>query len=330
LKYKVVILFLYAFSVALRVDAKLPDVCTNDVVRYTIDHSVLDPYFNWVLKGGKIIRSSASQDTIDVLWNVRPGMYSIGVSEVAPSYFGLNGCVGDTMYSYVEIKGAAVFLDDQEICQGQSAVFDAGDAKAYLWQNGTTNRQMELTYADTVWVKVTNKSNCSAIDSAVLTVYSNPEIEIPRDTFVCEGEPILLDVGGDWRYVSWSTGENTNSITINEPTEVAVTVTDMHDCKVTDSIRVLECVVYDIKPPTAFTPNNDGYNDTWVIPHINKDATVEIYDRWGRLVFESDAGYTKAWDGRSNGKSLPMDTYFYVINFHNGKNQKSGTVTILK
>ena len=79
--------------------------------------------------------------------------------------------------------------------------------------------------------------------------------------------------------------------------------------------------------PTAFTPNGDGANDTWIIDNLSEDATVRIYDRHGTTIFSSDVGYTRPWDGTSRGGSLPAGSYLYAI--QNGPNTYKGAVTIL-
>lgn len=65
--------------------------------------------------------------------------------------------------------------------------------------------------------------------------------------------------------------------------------------------------------PTFFTPNDDGVNDTWNIPHLSNfpDATIKIFDRYGKLVKEispSGAG----WNGiANNGNPLPSSSYWF-------------------
>ncbi|MDN5215010.1 leucine-rich repeat protein [Fulvivirgaceae bacterium BMA12] len=79
--------------------------------------------------------------------------------------------------------------------------------------------------------------------------------------------------------------------------------------------------------PTAFTPNGDGANDAWIIDNLSKDASVRIYDRHGTVIFSSNDGYTRPWDGTSRGHSLPAGSYLYLI--QNGPHTYRGSVTIL-
>ena len=83
--------------------------------------------------------------------------------------------------------------------------------------------------------------------------------------------------------------------------------------------------------PNGFSPNGDGINDTWKIKYLDSypGATVDVYNRYGQPVFHS-YGYSTEWDGSTNGKPLPIGTYYYVINPKNGKPIFSGSVTIIR
>jgi gliding motility-associated-like protein len=83
--------------------------------------------------------------------------------------------------------------------------------------------------------------------------------------------------------------------------------------------------------PNIFTPNGDGYNDTWVLPNINlyPDCTVKIFNRGGQQVFAS-VGYGTPWDGTFNGRALQPDVYYYIIDLKHGQGVRSGNVTIVK
>ena len=79
----------------------------------------------------------------------------------------------------------------------------------------------------------------------------------------------------------------------------------------------------------AFSPNNDGLNEFFEIENINRTDcfptnNVEIYNRWGVLVFEVDQydNNTRVFKGNSEGRStvdksveLPSGTYFYIIQY---------------
>jgi gliding motility-associated-like protein len=81
----------------------------------------------------------------------------------------------------------------------------------------------------------------------------------------------------------------------------------------------------------AFSPNNDGINDTWNIANISNypNCTVAIFSSWGTRVFSSD-GYSESWDGNYNGKELPSGTYYYVIDPGDGTDALTGPVSLVR
>jgi len=48
------------------------------------------------------------------------------------------------------------------------------------------------------------------------------------------------------------------------------------------------------------------------------------------VVWKSARGYPVPWDGRSRGKTLPVDSYHYLIELHDGTRSIIGNVTLLR
>lgn len=76
--------------------------------------------------------------------------------------------------------------------------------------------------------------------------------------------------------------------------------------------------------PRYFTPNSDGYHDTW---NIINDATISVkqlyvFDRYGKLLKQLNPNSTQGWDGTYNGKPLPADDYWFSVEFVNEKSGK--------
>jgi len=69
--------------------------------------------------------------------------------------------------------------------------------------------------------------------------------------------------------------------------------------------------------PEFFTPNNDGFNDTWSITNL-PDAKVFIFDRYGKLIKKLDQD-NNAWDGTFNGKAMPANDYWFILNYKDPK-----------
>lgn len=85
--------------------------------------------------------------------------------------------------------------------------------------------------------------------------------------------------------------------------------------------------------PTAFTPNNDGLNDIFVVfGQYIQDFEMDIFNRWGELVFHTDDPQ-KGWDGNFKGNPMPEGTYTFVAQITDlaGRTLKrSGTVVLLR
>ena len=106
------------------------------------------------------------------------------------------------------------------------------------------------------------------------------------------------------------------------------TVVNMGQKVATCKISINVTIEDQLQPVSAFSPNGDGHNDTWTIKNIERypDATIEVFNRWGELVFESKSDYySNNWDG----SNLPVDSYHYVIT-QNDKLLSRGVVTIIR
>jgi gliding motility-associated-like protein len=72
-------------------------------------------------------------------------------------------------------------------------------------------------------------------------------------------------------------------------------------------------------PPKFFTPNNDGTNDSWVVPNrLNNISTIYIYDRYGKLL-KQIGDFQSGWDGTYNNQPLPESDYWYAVLYTSGE-----------
>ncbi|MBT7462389.1 MAG: gliding motility-associated C-terminal domain-containing protein [Bacteroidetes bacterium] len=108
----------------------------------------------------------------------------------------------------------------------------------------------------------------------------------------------------------------------------AVTITDSSQCKRT--IPILLEQMFNI--PNAFTPNGDGFNDSWKIPILRHypNTKIWVYNKAGKMIYESAKGYPVPWNGIVSGVSLPMGTYYYVIIYDELAKPISGDLTIIR
>ena len=108
-----------------------------------------------------------------------------------------------------------------------------------------------------------------------------------------------------------------------------LTVTSPQGCSASDAVFVK--VLKAPSVPNIFSPNGDGVHDRWVIPYLESypGCTIDIVNRYGQPVFHS-VGYATAWDGKVNGRDVPVGTYYYVIDPKNGRSKLAGYVDIIR
>jgi gliding motility-associated-like protein len=97
----------------------------------------------------------------------------------------------------------------------------------------------------------------------------------------------------------------------------SVTVRDKNGCgSVTDTVLV-------INYPKFFTPNGDGYNDTWNIVDLKEQvkATIYIYDRYGKFIAQLFPN-KKGWDGLYNGQQMPSSDYWFTVTYEEDNQTK--------
>lgn len=171
-----------------------------------------------------------------------------------------------------------------------------------------------------------------------IIIHPYPKLNAGNDLFVLEGgiaqlKPIYFATNP---ILNWSPATYLDSPNIANPRtkpldDITYTVrlTGIGGCSVTDDIKITVLRAPII--PNAFSPNGDGINDTWEIKYLESypGASIEVFDRGGRLIYNS-INYPKNWDGTTNGKPLPVATYYYIINPKNGRKVMSGSVTILR
>ncbi|MBF6641116.1 T9SS type B sorting domain-containing protein [Flavobacterium sp. J49] len=89
-----------------------------------------------------------------------------------------------------------------------------------------------------------------------------------------------------------------------------ITVRDRNGCGST----TIQAVV--INYPKYFTPNGDGYNDTWNITNLSNQpsANIIIYDRYGKIIKQIRPN-GNGWDGTYNGNMMPSDDYWFSVSY---------------
>ena len=260
-----------------------------------------------------------------------------------------------TGYQNVFMPGYLDALEPVTICLGQDIDIDIDerDGLTYNWSDGVINGDRNI-YTDTILafgqtitttytLTIQDNANCSQDVDVVVTYsadvdpepVSDPDVDVGDFPVVLNGESIEIYSDNincleyNWTWSLGTVSEKSVTVSPQESGWYYVDVKDFDGCLGYDSIYI----VVGVKPYEAITPNADGYNDTWTPLDIAsyKDALVQVFNRWGGLVFESKGGdsYTP-WDGTNEGKELAVGTYYYIIDLNTGDEAQTGPITIIR
>jgi gliding motility-associated-like protein len=193
-----------------------------------------------------------------------------------------------------------------------------------------------LEHGDVYYAVATGDNTCSS-PSTMVTVTMNdsnaPTLPTGDNEFCRSDNPTLqelldnLNGSGIKIYSSLSGGTAIASTTaLENDVQYFATATDATSgCESSERLAIRVEVNF-CGIPEGFSPNGDGKNDTFEIPDIAIDYpnyTIEVYNRWGNMVFKGNAS-TPDWDGISNKSGtlgdgvLPVGVYFYILNYNDG------------
>jgi gliding motility-associated-like protein len=200
-----------------------------------------------------------------------------------------------------------------------------GDTYTYQWTNGSTvlsdTAILEVTAAGTYSLTLTTPEGCSETQS--VTVDDSQESLLTVADLVLtnfeNNNSLTIPTGvqygiGDYLY-SVDHGPFTSEVfyqNLDGGTHTLVII-DQNGCKThTLFFTILDYMRF-------FTPNGDGYNDTWNLLGGNTQpgAKIYIFDRFGKLLASIDPD-GEGWDGKFNGLPLPSTDYWFSIELEDG------------
>jgi gliding motility-associated-like protein len=236
---------------------------------------------------------------------------------------------------------------DTVVCFGDQVMLNGSGGDEFTWSPEAGLDRIDVsnpvaTVTDSVFYVLFTRElteGCADRDTVFLSVHPDRGISTGKDTTVATGQTITLSAtGGPFSAYQWLPVEGlenpaAQSTQATITTEISYTVTGTTEfgCSESDSMNIL--IATGLTIYSGFTPNGDGTNDFWDIDDIifYPNATVKVFDRWGRLVFSS-VGYAddQRWDGKYQGKDLPTGTYYYIIDLKDGSEPYKGPVTIVR
>ncbi len=201
-----------------------------------------------------------------------------------------------------------VFDEEVILCSNGELTLDAGlDNVSYLWNTGETTRRITVATPGDYTVTVTDTNECDSTKeitviekimpeiggmvsdelTVIIEMVEEGEFEYSLDGAYYQDSPVFNFVGGG-TYTAFAR--------------------ELNGCG-TDTFSFFHLVI-----PKFFTPNNDGFNDSFVIDGVDLFTSIDIkiFDRYGKLL-KNGPGADFSWDGTYNGQPLPASDYWYVI-----------------
>ncbi|MEC4049873.1 T9SS type B sorting domain-containing protein [Flavobacterium sp. SUN046] len=206
----------------------------------------------------------------------------------------------------------------------------ATNAYTYQWYlngaaiPGATAYTHTISTAGVYTVYVTNIYGCPSTRTITVTASNIAQINSINIVDLTDLNSVEVIATGPGNYVyaldDESVGYQTSNIFENVPMGIhTVFIKDLNGCGVVQQqISVLGI-------PKYFTPNGDGFNDTWNIEGVNSkfypQTTVYIFDRFGKLIQKLTPS-SNGWDGTYNGQELISDDYWYLVKLDDGRTAK--------
>ncbi|MBX2932222.1 MAG: gliding motility-associated C-terminal domain-containing protein [Chitinophagaceae bacterium] len=271
--------------------------------------------------------------TTNVINNLQAGNYTVTVSAA-------NACTTSSTISLAEPTPLIGTIHTQNnLCNqqnGSAEIIVSGGSYpyTYLWGNNATTSIIQNLAANSYLVTVKDDNDCLLNMTAIVKDSTNNIImSLGNDTSFCPGNQLVLNPGNFAAYL-WQNNSTNATYTATTSGNYFVKVTDQDGCTKSDTIKItVDCS--DVFFPTAFTPNNDGLNDTFgPIGNIAAitNFSMNVYGRWGQLIFSTNNPFIK-WNGKQNGIDTEMGMYVWIATYSINNNPavtKKGTVLIIR
>lgn len=306
-------------------------VCRGESIlleaQFNYNDANLNPMYNWT--------PATSLDNANVLnpeaMPIESTTYSLAITADACT---ITDSVRISVVDKTEIEAVGA-----TVCLGDTAQLDIiGFADQFEWSpaeglsDPTIANPIAIPTNDITYTVIATLSSCLPDTSeALIEVDGLPDVYLPNLYSYFEGENIMLEIenaSSNYSY-QWfpidglSCSDCPNPIVdLDGNVDYTVTVTDnITGCEkiLSTTVQLINVCSEDlIGVPNVFTPNGDGENDELEIKYssalIIDNYKLQIFDRWGGLLFESN-DINERWDGRSGGRKIPAGVVIYFLEF---------------
>lgn len=324
----------------------LDTTCFGQIHDYSVVNTPGSTY-NWQISGGGTI-SSNNGNSIQVLWGNTPGSYTVSVQETTA-----DGCLGDVMYSDIEVVEPLLNLGTPySVCPGTSINLFASPSDG-VWSSLNVDDGVFVSeYPGEFYPEYTaNVYGCTVRDSVLVLVSQPPAAPILTYTAdnldLCYASYLQYYLAPDqegviytWRVDGELQSDQDFELQMFWPdstTDHSITVygTDSVGCvgeKSYLTVHTDACLRLYI--PISFTPNGDGFNDAFkIVGESIYNPKLKIFSRDGQVIHETNR-IDQAWNGNDgNGYYCPNGVYNWILNYQDDRgfgHQEAGHVVLIR
>lgn len=298
-----------------------------------------DPTIIDVISGDSVIIEGQNGTTVNYVFSVSDDF----------------GCTYDTTYSLEVLPNPLLFKGDTACANLDLEIGAEGSWEGGVWKLiYQEDPEAEVSISDTLAINpivssttpglvqlIFDDEYCRTQDTLNLNFEPLPTVEVIGDNSACWGDTLYLDsyTTGPVSSYLWNTEEydpdpdNPNSYIIGDVNR-NFGLTVFGYCGEAEGYQYIESRACYVETPNIITPNNDFYNEEFIIKWIEyfPGSKFTVYNRWGKIVYETD-NYTNenAW----NAEGLNDGVYFYSLILNNSYKRYdsqnryvNGTVTV--
>jgi len=206
------------------------------------------------------------------------------------------------------------FKYSKSFCIGGNITISPPDSNLsnYMWSTGDTTIKITVNNIGKYWVTFRDTNDCLEADTFIVHVSNYPIVKLGNDTAFCIGEK-KLNAYNPTSFYYWSTGETSSNITVTKPDTYWVEV-NKDGCISRDTLTIypdLGKLIFSY--PNIITLNGDDVNDYIVFGNkLFSSFHLEIYNRWGKLIYESDDTMCFWWPEE---QTITEGTYYYIAQY---------------
>lgn len=237
-----------------------------------------------------------------------------------------NGCISPNRIAISTIINPVPEVTDENLilCQNSNLTLDATiNGMTYLWSTSETTKTINISSSGNYEVAITNSYLCTSTKKITIIEHEIPEI-ISVKVEETNVEIIPKNQQSYFEYSIDGINFQISPLFLNTPGGLqTASIREVNNC----GIDTKEFVI--LLAPPFFTPNNDSYNDFWIVKGMSfyPNAELRIFDRYGKLLKELRPN-SLGWDGTFNGHQLPASDYWYVFKSDSNSPEKRGHFTL--